>query len=101
MKQKRTKSLLSDVVSTAMRPAKQGSDQTMVTKVNNEDESVSILVISMPQNLGCVPVWSVLPSGRASDLSVSSSFRSSYCRKMMGAFLLDMMITRAKTVMNI
>ena len=88
MKQKRTKSLFSEVVSNALRPAKQGSDQTMVTTVNNEDDSVSVLVISVPQNSGRVPVWRVPPSCRASDPSVSSSFRSSYCRKMMEAFLL-------------
>ena len=85
MKQKRTKSLFSEVVSNALRPAKQGSDQTTV---NNENDSVSVLVISVPQNSGHVLVWSVPPSGRASDLFVSSSFRSSHCRKMMGAFLL-------------
>ena len=38
MKQKRTKSLFSEVVSNALRPAKHGSNQTMVTTVNNEDE---------------------------------------------------------------
>ena len=59
MKQKRTKSLFSEVVSNELRPVKQGSDETMVTTVNNEDDSVSVLVISVPQNSGRVPVWSV------------------------------------------
>ena len=38
MKQKHSKSLFSEVVSNALSPAKQGSDQTMVATVNNEDE---------------------------------------------------------------
>ena len=38
MKQKHTKSSISEVVSNALSPAKQGSDQTMVTTVNNEDD---------------------------------------------------------------
>ena len=38
MKQKRTKILFSKIVSNTLRLAKQGSDQTRVTTVNNEDE---------------------------------------------------------------